>query len=77
MIQCVLLKKDFRTPSKMRSLTLPAVFTLGLLVESFHIIIGSVGTPILRSCFGSIGTVKAPGTDARSAAAATFMKETT
>lgn len=55
-------------------LTLPAVFTLGFLIESLYIIISSVRTSVVCCRCCSVGTVVAPGADAMSGAEATFLK---
>lgn len=55
-------------------LTLPAVFTLGFLIESLNIIIRSIWTSVLccRSC--SVGTVVPTRAGAMSGAETTFLK---
>lgn len=55
-------------------LTLPAVFTLGFLIESLNIIIRSIWTPVLCRCRGSVGTVVPTRAGAMSGAKTTFLK---
>lgn len=55
-------------------LTLPAVFTLGFLIESLSIIIRSVWTSVLCRCRGSVGTVVPTRAGAMSGAETTFLK---
>lgn len=55
-------------------LTLPAVFTLGFLIESLNIIIRSIWTSVLCRCRGSVGTVVPTRAGAMSGAETTFLK---